>query len=193
MTLPEPIAVTLTVIEALNSLHVPYLLGGSFASAVYGVPRATMDADIVADLRLEHVDALLALLGRAFYFDADTMRHAIEQRSSFNLIHLQSMFKVDIFVFRGRPYDQAQMAHRVPQILDPEVQQPVDTASAEDTILAKLEWYRLGNEVSERQWRDVLGVLRVQAGRLDHAYLHRWAVELGLADLLARALAEAGH
>ncbi len=73
-------------------------------------------------------------------------------------------------------------------LIEPQVE--VSVASAEDTLLAKLEWYRMGGEVSERQWRDVLGALKVQAGALDLEYLHRWASELGVDDLLERALTQ---
>ncbi len=189
--LPEPIIVTLQVIEALDALQIPYLIGGSFASAVHGVPRATMDADIVAELQPGQVEAFAGLMGDAFYLDVATMRQAVQQRSSFKLIHLSTMFNVDIFVFKGRPYDYAQMAHRTPQVLDPGVHRPVYTASAEDTILTKLDWYRLGGEISERQWRDVLSVIKTQGDRLDMDYLRQWAIALDVADLLERSLSEA--
>ena len=187
--LPEPIAVTLRVVEALERLGVPYLIGGSLASAVHGVVRTTMDADLVADLRPEHAGTLAQDLGSDFYVDAESIREAIRQRSSFNVIHLQTMFKVDIFIPKQRPYDRSQMARRVVQVVATEPERRAYVAAAEDTVLAKLEWYRLGGEVSEQQWRDVLGILAVQGGRLDLAYLRRWAAELGVADLLARALA----
>ncbi len=190
----EPIAVTLLVIDALESLGAPYLIGGSLASAVHGVPRTTMDADIVAELRPEDAGPLARALGSAFYADVQAIRNAIEQQSSFNVIHLETMFKVDVFV-RGskkRPFDQVQFERRTLHVLSIEPERTAYVASAEDTILAKLEWYRLGGQVSERQWRDVQGVLKVQADRLDMAYLRRWAAQLNVADLLERALQEAG-
>ncbi len=191
MTIPEPIAVTFQVVDVLESLHVTYLIGGSLASALYGVTRATMDADLVADLRPEHVEPLARALSDAFYLDVETMRHAVRQRSSFNVIHLATMFKVDIFVSKGRPFDRAQLERRTSQVLATDPDRLAYIASAEDTILAKLEWFRKGGEVSDRQWQDVLNVLKVQRGCLDESYLADWASQLGVADLLERAIAEA--
>ncbi|MCD6553417.1 MAG: hypothetical protein J7M16_05345 [Anaerolineae bacterium] len=191
--LSEPIAVTLLVIEVLERLNVPYLIGGSLASAVHGVARATVDTDLVADLRLEHAAPLAQALSDMFYVDVESIRDAIRRRSSFNLIHLETMFKVDVFVRKQRPFDQAQFERRVAQIVATDPERTAYVATPEDIVLAKLEWYRMGGEVSDRQWRDVLGVLKVQWGRLDLAYLRRWAPALGVADLLEKALSAAEH
>ena len=191
--LPEPMAVTLLVIQALDALGVPYLIGGSLASAVHGVARATADVDLVADLRPEHARPLAQALEGAFYVDAESIHDAIRRHSSFNLIHLETMFKVDVFVRKQRPFDQAQFDRRVAQVIVSEPERTAYVASAEDIVLAKLEWFRIGGEVSERQWRDVLGVLKVQGERLDRDYLRRWAVVLKVSDLLERALSAAGQ
>ena len=191
--LSEPIAVTLMVIEALEALDVPYLIGGSLASAVHGVVRATMDTDLVADLRLEHAEPLAQALGDAFYADVESIRDAIRRRSSFNVIHLETMFKVDIFVLKQRPFGRVQFERRTKQMVATDPERTAYVTTAEDIVLAKLEWYRMGGEVSDRQWRDVLGVLKVQGDRLDRAYLRQWAAELRVAGFLERALTEAGQ
>jgi hypothetical protein len=190
--IPEPIAVTLLVIEALDDLGVPYLIGGSLASAVYGVPRATMDADLVADLRMEHAEPLARALGNAFYVDAGSIRDAIGHYGSFNVIHFETMFKVDIFVPKRRPFDAEQLARRRAVVVATDPERTAYFACAEDSILTKLEWYHVGGGVSERQWRDVLGMLKAQGALLDLAYLGRWSTALDVADLLGRALREAG-
>jgi hypothetical protein len=189
--LPEPIAVTRHVIEVLDALGVPYLIGGSFASSVYGTYRATADVDLVADLKFEHVESLVKALREQFYIDDEMVRDAIRQRRSFSAIHLSTMFKVDVFIPQRRPYSQIQLERRVKQVIWLEPECSAYLASAEDNILAKLEWYRMGGEVSDRQWRDILGIIKTQGERLDLAYLRQWAAALNVADLLEKVLAEA--
>jgi len=191
--LSEPVAVTLSVIEALDTLDVPYLIGGSLASAIHGVARATVDTDLVADLRPEHAAPLAQALSDAFYVDVESIRDAIRRRSSFNVIHLETMFKVDVFARKRRPFDQAQFERRTAQVVATDPERTAYVASPEDTVLTKLEWYRMGGEVSDRQWRDAVGVLKVQGERLDLAYLRRWAAALEVADLLEKALIAAEH
>lgn len=190
-TLTEPLAVTLLVVQVLDDLGVPYFIGGSLASAVHGVVRTTMDVDLVAALESGHVAPFIDRLGEAFYADEGMIRDAVNRHSSFNVIHLESMFKVDVFVYKGRPFERIQFERRTLQSLS---QDPLRTAyvtTAEDIILAKLEWYRQGGEISERQWRDVLNVVKVQGEALDVDYLRHWAMQLRVGDLLERVLEEA--
>jgi hypothetical protein len=182
----EPIAVTLQVIEVLDRLGVRYVIGGSLASALHGVARTTMDADLVADLKPQHVRPLVESLQGSFYVDEGAVRDAVVNRRSFNAIHLATMFKVDVFIPKGRPFDLAQLDHAAAQLVATDPDRLAYVASAEDTILAKLDWYRKGGEVSDRQWRDVMGIVRVQGDRLDWAYLRRQAASLGVVDLLER-------
>lgn len=188
--LPEFINVLMSVIEVFERLQIPYLVGGSLASALHGVARSTLDADIVADIHAEQVGALIEALGDDFYADDEMILGAIQHRSSFNLIHLETMFKVDVFIRKERPFDRVQFERRLEQVFAANPERKAFITSAEDIILVKLEGYRLGGEVSDRQWRDILGVLNVQAGCLDLDYLKRWADELKVLDLLRRALKE---
>lgn len=187
----EPVEVTLKVTGVFERLGVPYLIGGSLASALYGMVRTTQDSDIVAEMRREHLEPFVSALRDEFYLDDEMIAEAIQRNSSFNIIHRETMFKVDVFIPRPRPFLQSQLARAQRQTFAFETEVSAKFASPEDTILSKLEWYRLGGEVSERQWRDILGVLKTRAGELDLAYLQKWAKELNVSDLLERALGEA--
>jgi hypothetical protein len=188
MTLPEPIVATSQVTAALEKLSIRYAIGGSMASAIHGVVRSSQDSDIVAEMSAKHVKPFVQALQNDFYVEAEMIFDAIGRVASFNLIHRESMFKVDIFISKPRAFDQSQLsrARKVKLAEEPPLEAMV--ASAEDTLLAKLEWYRMGGEISDRQWRDVLGMLEVQQERLDSEYLRRWAKELGVHDLLDRAI-----
>lgn len=190
MVLGDPLLVVGLLVEAFDSLGIRYLVGGSVASSVYGVPRSTQDADFVAELFGKHVEPLVQALAAEFYIDPDMIRDAIARQASFNVVHLKTMFKADIFVFKPDPWMMSEMARARVETLPAEGGAfTVRFASPEDTLLHKLVWYRLGEEVSERQWRDVLGIVEIQGERLDQDYLDTWAEPLGVADLLARARA----
>ncbi len=172
------IQVTITpLVEALEELGVPYHIGGSVASSLYGLPRLTIDVDIVADLRQGHVRPLIDQLQTDYYIDEDMIRDAIKRRGSFNVIHLDTMLKVDVFIPKSRPFDQEELRRAQQEVLL-EGTRPYNVASPEGTILNKLEWYR--------------GVLKVQGTHLDMDYLKKWSANLKVTDLLERALVDAG-
>ena len=188
-----PVETILKVTQAFDSLGIRYLIGGSVASMVHGIPRLTRDVDFAAEIRPEHVAPLVRALEGEFYIDAEMIRDAIRHNASFNVIHLETMDKADVFVFQPTAWGEAQMERRRLETLDPaQPEATVYFSGPEDNILNKLQWYRMGGGVSDRQWNDVLGVLKVQAGALDLDYLRHWAAELGLTDLLDRALEDAG-
>jgi hypothetical protein len=186
--LSEPILVVARIVQAFDTLGVAYVVGGSLASSVYGVPRATQDVDLVADLKATDTEKLEQLLSGDFYVDADMIREAIAKRASFNVIHLATMFKADVFIMKPDAWSREEMSRARQEQLDgPNGAVTIRFASPEDTLLHKLVWFRLGNEISDRQWSDILGVLKIQGERLDNEYLKRWASPLGVDDLLARA------
>jgi hypothetical protein len=184
------VEVTLKVTGEFEKLAVPYLIGGSLASTLYGMVRTTQDSDVIAEMRLEHLQPFVLALQDEFYVDEEMIAEAIQRNSSFNLIHRETMFKVDVFIPRPRPFLQSQLDRAQRQTFSLETEMSAKFASPEDTILSKLEWYRMGGEVSERQWRDIIGVLKTRAGELDLEYLRRWGTELHVGDLLERALRE---
>ena len=188
--LPEPIAVTVLVTQVFEKLNIPYLIGGSLASTIYGIVRTTQDVDIIADMHLEHVRPFITSLHNEFYLEEEMIVDSIRQKSSFNIIHRTSMFKVDVFIQSASPFHRSQLARAQKQVITKEPEVSAFFASPEDTILAKLEWFRMGGEISERHWRDVLGVLKVRAGILDLEYLRGWARKLQFIDLLEKALRE---
>lgn len=187
----QPISVLSLVTSAFNRLGIRYVLVGSFASSTHGLYRATADIDIVAELNPEQVRPLHEALHEAFYVDESVMRKAVAQKRSFNAIHFESVFKVDIFVAQQDDFASTQLDRRQLRKLSPDRDESVYVASPEDTVLAKLRWFRAGNESSTTQWNDVLGVIGIMQDNLDVLYLRQWAERLQVSDLLERALQEA--
>ena len=188
-----PRSVFLRVLEVFDRLEIPYMVVGSGAVAIYGQPRMTRDVDLVVRMRREDIDTFVEELRPDYYADEIQIREALQRRRSFNLIHLGSGFKFDIFPLGDAPYDEARFARRRYVTTTMWGAEPVELSviSPEDLILSKLVWYRKGGGVSEQQWNDVLGVIAVQGERLDLSYLGRWAESLGIAELLQQALSEA--
>ena len=178
-------------VKTLEQLNVPYYIGGSIASSVYGIARATMDVGLVSELKSEHVKFLVQTLSKDYFIDEEMILDAIKNKSSFNLIHLGTMIKIDVFIsgeskFLKKVFERK----RKDSISDEPDSVQVFLSSAEDTILNKLEWYKSGGSVSDMQWKDILGIIKVQGELLDKNYLRQWAEELELSDLLKKALLE---
>lgn len=187
------VVATRPVIQVFDDLNIDYYIGGSVASSAYGIARATMDVDMVADIKPRHISVLVQRLESAYYIDANMMLNAIMYESSFNLVHLETMLKVDVFILKNKPYHQTALQRRRKDTLGEGQDAPeFYFTSAEDIVLLKLDWFRMGNEVSDRQWTDVLGVLKVQKNLLDISYLKLWAEKLEIADILERAFEESG-
>lgn len=183
---------TQILVEILEDIGVSYFIGGSVASSVHGLPRSTLDVDLVADLSLDHIQPLVARSQDTFYIDDEMVEDAVKRQASFNVIHLETMTKLDVFVLKSTSYDRQAFERAHEQFLVERGTRTFKVATPEDIALHKLHWYRMGGEVSERQWNDVLGVLKVQAEILDMIYMRQWAKELQVDALLQRALAEAG-
>ena len=189
----NPFAVSLSAVaEAFDRLRISYLIGGSLASAAWGVLRATIDVDILARIHETHADAFAAALGPDWYADPEMIRSSIRAGRSFNLIHRISGQKFDIFPATAEFHtSELQRASMVPLDLIG-ASQTFPVATAEDILVAKLEWYAPGNEVSERQWSDITGILTSNPG-LDLDYVQTWARRLRVDRLLARALEQLGR
>lgn len=192
MTDPDLLVALAPVLRVLSDLGVRHFVGGSIASSAHGVARASVDGDVVAELSRVHVDPFVEALRAAYYVPEERVRDAVTRRASFNVIHLDTMLKIDVFVSRDRPFDRRAFERSRPAPIEGLGETPLPVSSAEDIVLAKLEWYRRGDEVSERQWTDVMGVLQASGEALDLAYLEAGSGELGVSDLLQRALDEAG-
>ena len=186
-----PLALVLRMAEVLDELGLRYALGGSMASSLLGEPRSTVDVDLAVQLDPASGEALLDRVDDAFYVPLDAARTAIRRQSSFNLVDTANALKVDIFVLGDGLLDRMQIERRV--LVDvPGAPGGIWVTSPEDQVLRKLDWYRQGERVSDRQWRDVVGILRVRRGSLDDAYLAATAVALDLADDLEEARRQAG-
>lgn len=181
------------VVEGLQELGISYVITGSVAGLAYGMYRSTADVDIVVDLRPEHVGPLVSRLEGTYYSDANMLYEAIQHRSSCNLIYLESMLKVALFIAKNEQFEATIFERaRAEEYETAHGEYRFCFTSPEDLVLRKLEWYRNTGLTSERQWTDILGVLKVQADALDFDYMHVWAQRLELSELLELAHEDAG-
>jgi len=179
----------LIVAEILESLDISYLVGGSVASGIWGEIRYTQDIDLVADIKLSQISLLINAFSPRFYLSEVAIIEAIKLGQSFNLIDQQTGWKIDIFILTQDPFQQSRFQQRK-RISVNEMGQKLNFSSPEDTILQKLIWYRMTQKQSPQQWRDILGVLKLQQSALNLDYLQKWANTLQLSTELEQALRE---
>lgn len=196
----DPIELAQKIASILLPLNIPYVIGGSVASSLLGENRATQDLDLVIDLEAQTAPMLIDAMSGEFYISSSAVNEAIAKsrraprESSFNVIYLPSMEKADIFVMAGDdPFSASVMGRRQLHPISDSTEDGIYIYSPEDIVLQKLSWYKLTPGGSQKQWRDVLGVLKVQLGRLDIAYMNQWAESLELTELLDEALLQSGY
>jgi hypothetical protein len=190
MSLADPIRIVRRVAAVFQEMKIPYMVGGSLASSMHGIPRATQDADIVADLAQADIKKIIALLSPEFYIDEEMAKDAVKRRSSFNIIDKEELFKIDIFIPALDEISSIEMERRISFRVDDADEQPIYVCTPEDIIAHKLYWYKLGEGASERQWNDAINVIKVQRNCLDYEYLRRTSRARGVLDLLGKALSE---
>jgi hypothetical protein len=192
IVLNDPISLALVIAGILDLLEIPYLVGGSVASGLYGEPRSTQDIDLVVDLSLAKTSALIQAVRTRFYISEDAVSDAIRRHSSFNLIDLESLGKIDIFILKENDFSRSEFQRRQSKIVRTDPDRLLVIATPEDIILQKLLWFKMTKHESQKQWRDILGVMKLQGETLDFSYLWQWADTIGVAESLQKALTEAG-
>ena len=187
------LSATEPVAKAFEKLGILYFIGGSLASSAYGIPRATMDIDMISDLKSNQVKSFVEILSSKYAIDENMIMDAIKRRSSFNIIHMDTMLKIDIFISKNGPYELETFKRRRQDTLNEEGESiQFYIVSPEDIILNKLMWFELGGGLSDRQWNDILGVLKVQKQLLDISYLEQWASKLNIKQLLIKSFNDSG-
>jgi hypothetical protein len=179
------------LVEAFDRLDIAYYIGGSVSSSLHGMARQSQDVDVIADIRPDQVRALVQALQSDYHVDEQAWQTAIKHGQLYNVIHMNTMLKVDLIPLKRRAFTREEARRAQPHLLEAGTR-PVRIASAEDAVLTKLEWFEMGGRSSGRQWKDILGIMRRQGAALDLAYLRHWADTLRVRDLLERALVDAG-
>ncbi|HEM49037.1 MAG TPA: hypothetical protein ENO27_02385 [Caldithrix sp.] len=189
---PDILLAIKPVIKAFEKLDIPYYIGGSIASSLHGIARATIAVDVIADISQTHVIDLINFLSDTYYIEEEPIREAINRKSSFNLIHLDTMIKIDVFIHKKDPFNKSAITRKHKDLLvEGDDETDYYFASPEDVILNKLRWYEMTNRVPERQWLDITGVIKVQGDSLDKEYLLKWSEYLKVSRLLKDAFSEA--
>jgi len=190
---PEELQILNDFVNILEELNITYAIGGSLASSVYGKVRFTADVDITVEPFEGKADEIFRLVRSDFYISWDAMQQALRQRSSFNVVHLESAFKIDVFIRKDTEFERQLLTRRKFMKLSEGAKKAFSVVSAEDIILLKLRWYKQGGCGSEIQWEDILSVLEVQTDRLDFEYLKKWSAILEVSELLQKAVSEASR
>jgi hypothetical protein len=171
------------IVAALEVVGIPHMIAGSFASTHFGLPRSTYDIDVVIEATPAKLDAFVRSLSPdSYYVDPGAAREALRHQGQFNVIDMATGWKIDLIIRKNRPFSVEEFGRRIAADI---LGVPAHVATAEDTIIAKLEWARLGGG-SERQLRDVQEIVDVRGAELDRPYIERWVDELGLRDEWAR-------
>jgi hypothetical protein len=191
MIYPDELEILKEFVEVLEKLNISYAIGGSIASSFYGKIRFTLDADITLEPFEHSADQFYENLKTRFYISKPAMLQALNSRSSFNIIHIQTSFKIDVFVCQDIPFQRQILEHPKKAKLSDQLEKNFLIVSPEDIILLKLQWYQLTDQTSKKQWDDILGVLSVQGEKLDYNYLKKWATVLKLNELLEKAILQA--
>jgi hypothetical protein len=190
MWIQDSITLAAELHQILESVHIPYYVSGGVASSIHGEPRSTRDLDLVIEIQRDRIDLLVATLQAAgYYCPAGAVEDLQRGRERMlNITHTETIANADLYVTDTSAFAKSQMARRT--LLDVEGMPAFWLISPEDLLLQKLVWGS-GNE-SQKQWRDVLGILKLQAANLDYVYLTEWAENLGLVDFISQAFTEAG-
>ena len=191
MSVDGPLDLIARIAQLLDELEIPYAIGGSVAASFFGEPRATADIDVAILVSIPAGEELLRRVAAEFYVPTDAARRAIRAHDSFNLVANDGGLKIDLVVLGPGLLDRRQIERRIPVRVTGDGTE-IWITSPEDQVLRKLSWYRATGSTSERQWRDVIGLLRVSGDQLDREYLRLTAAEVGIDDLLADAVAAAG-
>ncbi len=189
MSNPQELEILGSLAEVLEQMDISYAIGGSMASSIYGKVRFTQDADITVEPFDDRADRLFEILKPQYYISKEAMYQALMQRRSFNIIHLKSAFKIDIFIRKDTAFEKQLITRRRTLKLSDSLGKSFSVVSPEDIILLKLQWY-CDSGHSERQWNDVIGILTTQREKLDFDYMRKWSDILGINELLEKVISE---
>ena len=195
IVIEDPIKFARKIADLLEPLTISYMVGGSVASSLLGENRFSEDLDLVIDIDVSQMQPLIQAFERKFYISEVAVEETFyspEPTKSFNIVDFLSVEKADIFIAKSDPFSRSKMARHQLYPLPDESVPPIYISSAEDIVLQKLTWRQINRNESQKQWRDILGVLKTQGERLNFDYLWQWAETLDVLDDLDKAFTEAG-